>query len=194
MYNKTYIFKNSIVMLLLSLSMSVYAQKGQVSEKRITTKYEEFISQSGTFIKFTDILLPPIDQYHTDGISGVVRTVWGQDKNYYFLILTKSSLFEGPRAMIEYSDLLELNKAFVKLLGEVDEDVKLRTEYDYLENKYVTNDNFKLGYYIEKKKAKWFVQFDPYLEVTRISYQDDLCKLLKNAQECIEKIMVREGK
>ena len=194
MNNKANIFKNSIVLLLLSLSMSIYAQRGQVGEKILTTKYEEFISQSGTFIKFTDILLPPINQYYTDGISGVVRTFWGQNKNYYFLILTKSSLSEGPRAMIEYSDLLELNKAFVKLLGEVDEDVKLRTEYDYLENKYVTNDNFKLGYYIEKKKAKWFVQFDPETEVSRISYQNDLYKLLQNAQECIEKIMAREGK
>ena len=194
MNNKAYFLKNSIVILLLSLSMSIYAQKGQVGEKRLTTKYEEFISQSGTFIKFTDILLPPINQYYTDGISGVVRTFWGQNKNYYFLILTKSSLSEGPRAMIEYGDLLELNKAFVKLLDEVDEDVKIRTEFNYLENKYVTYDNFKLGYYIERKKPKWFIQFNPYTEVTRISYHEDFYKLLQNAQECIEQIMAREGK
>lgn len=181
-------------MLMLSLSMSIYAQKGQVSEKRITTKYEEFISQSGTFVKFTDILLPQNNTYYTDGISGAVRTFWGQSNNNYYVILTNNNHTGNNRAMIEYSDLLELNKAFSRLLSEVNDDVELRTEYDYLENKYVTNDKFVLGYYIEKKKAKWIVKFDPYTEVFRIYYQEDLCKLLKMAQEKIEEIMAREGK
>ncbi len=96
--------------------------------------------------------------------------------------------------MIEYSDLIELNKAFARLLSEVDDDVKLRTEYNYLENKYVTNDRFKLGYYIEKRKAKWFVKFAPNIPSFRITYQKEFCKLLKDAQEKIEQIMAREGK
>ena len=172
--------------------MNINAQK--VGEKKITTKYEEFVSQSGTFIKFTDDFLPQVDPYYSDGISGTVRTFWGQSRNHYYLVLSKSDLLGEHQAKIEYSDLVELNRAFDRLLSEVDDDVKLRTEYDYLENKYVTTDNFKLGYFIERKKAKWFVKFDPNTESFRISYQKDLYKLLKMAQDRIEKIMAREGK
>lgn len=192
MSKKTIVLKHSIFLMLLILPMNINAQK--VGEKRITTKYEEFISQSGTFVKFTDIVLPQTNLNYTDDISGLVRTFWGQTRNHYYVILTKSNYPVTYRAMIEYSDLLELNKAFARLLSEVDEDVNLRTEYDYLKNKYVTNDNFKLGYYIEKKKAKWFVKFDPKTDTFKISYQEDLYKLLKKAQDRIEKIMAREGK
>lgn len=180
--------------MLLTMSIGIYAQKGQLGEKRITTKYEEFISQSGTFVKFTDNILPQANPNYSDGISGLVRTFWGQSKNHYYLVLTKKDLTATYQAKIEYSDLVELNKAFARLIGEVDDDVKLRTEYDYLENKYVTYDSFKLGYYIEKRKAKWFVKFDNNTESFRIYYQEDLSRLLKMAQERIEKIMAREGK
>lgn len=194
MSNNLLIVKCSIILLLLGLSLGVCAQEEQVDGKKITTKYEEFISQSGTFVKFIDNKMPTNVELYNDGISGNVRTFWGQTRNHYYLILTKKDLSGSYDAMIEYSDLIELNKAFARLLGEVDDDVKLKTEYNYLENKYVTNDQFKLGYYIEKRKAKWFVKFAPNIPLLRITYQKEFCKFLNDAQEKIEQIMAREGK
>lgn len=180
--------------LLLGLSMGVHAQEEQVGGKKITTKYEEFISQSGTFVKFIDNNIPHKETVYLDGIYGKVRTFFGQTKNHYYLILAKRELGGSYEAMIEYSDLIELNKAFDRLLSEVDEDVKLKTEYNYLENKYITKDIFKIGYYIEKKKAKWFVKFSQDIPSFRITYPKDFCRYMKDGQVKIEGIMAREGK
>jgi len=192
--NKMCFISIGSLFLFLLIPINIYAQDEQIGSRKITTKYEEFVSQSGTFVKFIDNNMPTNVDLYNDGIYGKVRTFWGQAKNHYYLILTKKELGGSYDAMIEFSDLIELNKAFARLLSEVDDDVKLRTEYNYLENKYVTNDRFKLGYYIEKRKAKWFVKFAPNIPSFRITYQKEFCKLLKDAQEKIEQIMAREGK
>lgn len=194
MRNNYLIVKCCMFSLLLGLSMGVHAQEEQVGGKKITTKYEEFISQSGTFVKFIDNNIPYKETVYLDGIYGKVRTFFGQTKNHYYLILAKRELGGSYEAMIEYSDLIELNKAFDRLLSEVDEDVKLKTEYNYLENKYITKDIFKIGYYIEKKKAKWFVKFSQDIPSFRITYPKDFYQYMKDGQVKIEGIMAREGK
>ena len=194
MKSKAFFVKSWLFALLICLPVGICAQDEEETKKILTTKYEEFISQSGTFVKFIDNNMPTNVGIYNDGVYGKVRTFWGQPKNHYYFILTKKELGGSFDAMIEYNDLIELNKAFARLLSEVDDDVQLKTEYNYLENKFVTKDWFTIGYYIEKKKAKWYIKLSPKIVSFRIYNQNDLCKLFIDAQEKIEKIMAREGK
>ena len=66
--------------------------------------------------------------------------------------------------MIEYSDLVEINKALDKLCASVDADIAANP--DYLENQFRTVDGFVVGYYINKGKASWFMTLERYSSST----------------------------
>ena len=94
--------------------------------------------------------------------------------------------------MIEYSDLVEVNKAFEKMFKEVDSDCALNP--DYLENKYITEDGFEIGYYIKKGKPNWFIDSDIYslAGFVEVKKPYEFSKGLKDAQNEIE--TMRNGK
>lgn len=45
---------------------------------------------------------------------------------------------------------------------KVESELDYKTNPDYLENKFVTEDGFKIGYYISKKKLKWYLVLERY--------------------------------
>lgn len=77
-----------------------------------------------------------------------------------FIKLKKPDKYGNSTASIEYSDLLEVIKAFNSLKSEVENDVN--TNPDYLENKFITEDGFQLGYYVTKGKATWSIKLEKY--------------------------------
>lgn len=93
----------------------------------------------------------------------------------------------GHIAMIEYSDLVEINKALAKLSSEVEADIATRP--DYMENKFITVDGFEIGYFISKGKANWFMKLDRYTSSTVFVSQGNVIVGFKNAQERIEELM-----
>ncbi len=169
------------VLFLLAFALNLNAQNDSIFR---VTKHSVIDSRKGSIIKFVDKKLKTI-QYNPKsmyGISCKIRTFFDEGENAYFVILA-----EG-RAMIAYSDLVEVNKAFEKLFKEVDSDCALNP--DYLENKYVTDDGFKIGYYIEKSKAHWFANFNTFSRSTQTFFElkapYEFANGLKEAQREIE--------
>ena len=94
--------------------------------------------------------------------------------------------------MIEYSDLVEINKALAKLLNEVDSDCL--SNPDYLENRFITEDGFRIGYYVNDGKANWFVRLDRYGKSTVFIKKEVLAENFPAAQKKIEELKTSYGK
>ena len=89
--------------------------------------------------------------------------------------------------MIEYSDLVEINKALVTLSASVDSD--LQANPDYLENKFRTEDGLEVGYYISNGKANWFIKLERYSNSTVFpKNQDEIINSFSEAQTKIEEL------
>lgn len=176
-----------IIAFLFAFVLKMDAQKND-SIIRVTKHYM-LDSQKGKVIKFTDKKFDKIVYYlSSKGIESSIRTFYNNGGNSYFLVLEPPFIGGKKRIMIEYSDLLEVNKAIDKFFKEVDSDCA--SDPDYLENKYITEDGFKIGYYVEKGKAHWIVDFDtssptPLLEIKK---PYEFAKGLKDAQNEIEKM------
>ena len=89
--------------------------------------------------------------------------------------------------MIEYSDLVEINKALAKLASEVDADIASNS--DYLENKFRSVDGFEVGYYVSKGDAHWYLKLERYSSSTVfIKDQASIIEAFKEAQTKIEEL------
>lgn len=171
---------------LFSLSM-MYAQENDETKKM--TKFEEFSSKTGSITKFVDVDMPNIQQSIFGTLGAGIRTIIGSEENVYFYRIeepeTKSSI--SHVAMIEYSDLVEINKALDRLVSEVNSDVQ--NNPDYLENKFITEDGFQIGYYVSKSKAQWFIKLERYTSSTVFVKNAEILKQrFKEAQSKIEEL------
>ena len=89
-----------------------------------------------------------------------IRKLISGNEVRYFYQIEKSEKYTSNTASIEYSDLLEVIKAFATLKSDIEKDIQ--TSPDYLENKFVTVDGFQLGYYISDGKSKWYMRLEKY--------------------------------
>lgn len=117
------------------MPLAVYAQSDNVQKK--PTKYEQLISETGKLIKFTDVAMPAIPSgvgLFAEKLQNDVRIFLGTERNAYFYRIERAATSSRPSyvAMIEYSDLVEVNKALEILKKEVAKDIE--TKPDYLEN------------------------------------------------------------
>lgn len=79
----------------------------------------------------------------------------GHDEKSFFFHIEMATEYHTDSATIEYSDFQEMLKAFDTLQSCEQEDSKEKP--DYLENHFVTEDGFKIGYYISDGKTVWFM-------------------------------------
>lgn len=180
--------KKGLLMFLMILPIFMFAQN-EGGKKQ--TKYEMFVSRSGCIKKFVEEKKENCEISFNSYLKGRIRTVYGEAENTYFFILEKEKI-GGSIAYIEFSDLVEINKAIKKLSSEVKEDCELKPEY--LENFFTSVDGFKIGYYVEKSKATWLIRLEfrgPSYEVKNI---EDITNYLSNAQKILEGLKVSNGK
>jgi len=179
--------KKILFLLLLALPICMF---GQVDNKaKQMTKFEEFSSATGKIVKFQDYSLPNISGGFMNSLVTGIRTIMGGSSNAYFFRIEdpQTSRSASHIAMIEYSDLVEINRALDKLCASVDADVAANP--DYLENKFRTVDGFEVGYYISKGKASWFMKLERYTSSTVfVKNQETLVEAFKNAQAKIEEL------
>lgn len=186
--------KMLLIFLALTLScLAIHAQQDKNTEKQIT-KFEELSSKTGVIVKYTDVTLPKPVRYST--IETCIRTIMRGSENAYFYMLEKPTLGAPHVAMIEYSDLVEINKAVSRLVADVDADVAANP--DYLVNKFVTSDGFEVGYYVSKQNAHWYLKLerDPSSTVSLKSQQDvvDIFEAFETAQRKIEELRASNDK
>lgn len=181
-----------VLMMLAIIPMSIIAADGNEKKDSIpsNTKYGALFLQRGRLKKFEDFKIEKISlrPYGMPiKIKVHFRKFYHKLKNSYYLILEAGD----EKAYIEYSDLVEINKAIIKLKSEVENDCLKKPEY--LENQYVTVDDFAIGYWVKKKLGKyeptWYLDFNR----TSIIYDsidiEVVSKMFLDKQAQIEKMM-----
>lgn len=174
------------VLIALAMMMPLVAFAQDDSEKQ-QTKFEQLASKTGKLSKFVDVKMPRLGYLETS-----IRTVLGEQENKYFYRIEKpeTSTTNERIAMIEYSDLVEINKALTKLLSQVDADCN--SNPDYLENRFITEDGFRIGYYVDNGKANWFIRLERYGKSTVFIKKEELAKNFPLAQQKIEELKATE--
>lgn len=180
--------KRIIFVLMMALMMPVVSNAQNDAAKKLT-KFEQITSKTGRISKFVDVNMPSIPQSFMGSLSTSIRTVMGEQSNSYFYRIEESETSRSTShiAMIEYSDLVEINKALAKLVAEVDADCSANP--DYLENSFVTNDGCQIGYYVSKGKASWYMNLERYSNSTVfIKNAESLTTNFQAAQKKIEEL------
>lgn len=183
--------KKIVLLLALMMPLVSYAQNGP--EKQLT-KFEQFSSKTGSITKFVDVNMPKIPVSYSGALQTGIRILMGA-KNVYFYRLEEEETSRSVShiAMIEYSDLVEINKALAVLVSEVEADCAANP--DYLENKFISDDGFQVGYYVNKGSATWYLQLERYGKSTVfIKTAETLTSSFTAAQQKIEELKAQYGK
>lgn len=142
----------------MSLSFTVAFSQQQANVDYDLSSMEKFLSKTGEMILITDYKLPDINI----GLSGfldvrVRKATVATDTKFYYS-LQKERQFSSMNWFIEYNDLLEMIKAVSVLKSGFAAAVNEKSYYK--ENRFITKDKFRVGYFIEDNKAQWFVTAD----------------------------------
>jgi len=136
------------LIIILTTSLNAFSQNKD-TEKTQISKMDKFTSKTGSIIKYIDYSLANIKGVYSVSETKVRKIISGESVGYFFQI-SKEGKYDTKNASIEYYDLLEVIKAIGKLKQESVEDII--SEGNYLENKFVTDDGFQIGYYISNEK------------------------------------------
>ena len=168
--------------------MNIASSQGQVKkENKAKTKMSSFVSEKGVIIKFEDYNLLPLKSPYGSAKTKI-RKIISRSTSKFFFQITKKGKYSSDTASIAYEDIIEILGA----LNKLDEQSKIdvTTVSDYLENKFVTDDGFRVGYYISKKKVHWYIQLDDYgsNNTVFIKEYEKLFEVFKNGKEKIEEL------
>jgi hypothetical protein len=117
----------------------------------------DFVSKTGVIIKTEDYNLLPIKSSYSSAKTKIRKIISGSSSKFFFQI-SKKGKYSSKTASIAYEDLIEVIKALIQLKEQSSKDVTSIS--DYLENKFITDDGFRIGYYLSKTKISWYIQLD----------------------------------
>ena len=182
-----------IILFLALIMPAVVLAQNEANAK--LSKYEQFTSKTGKIYKYVDVKLPSIRVKYGDALRTTVRTLLGEQNNTYFYIVDNpgESRSSSYKAMIEYSDLVNINIALKRLISEVKGDREANP--DYLENKFVGEDGFQIGYYVSEGDVLWFMLLCSYSNsMVFIDDAESLAYDFNAAQIEIENLKLKYGK
>jgi hypothetical protein len=162
-------------------------QKGEPEEQPGLSKLESFISKRGTVIKFEDFNLSPLKLIYSGAAEAKIRKITSGTESQYFYQIEKRGQYSSYVASIAYEDVLELIRALGTLESELDKDIALNP--DYLENKFVTDDGFQMGYYVNAGKSNWYLKLESHGDNTIfIKDSDSIRQAFDSAKTTIERL------
>lgn len=178
--------KKILLILALIIPSVSFAQN---ETKKSQTTFEKFTSSLGSIMKFVDYELPDLKSQYANA-NVIIRKVTAGGQGECFLKVEFTDYSKSNySAFIASDDVFELKKALdeLKKLSENDG----TGDASYLENKFTTRDNLKMGYYIEKKKSGdkapvWFINLEGYNRSSL--YFDDATALSSLFENAINKI------
>lgn len=168
---------------LLFISLSLFAQDA----KEANTKMDLFASKTGVILKFIDYSLPNLNLIYGAAETKIRKLISGGDIAYFYQISYKGQ-YDTKTASIAYEDLIEIIKAFQTLKSDSVNDQSSKP--DYLENKFVSDDGFQLGYYVSSGKLKWYIVLEKYGSGNTVFINDVITieKAFNGAKEKIESL------
>ena len=147
-----------LLLILIALPMIGLGQNKNEENKQLS-KMDLFTSKTGSIIKYIDYSVTDIKGSYSTGEAKVRQIIVDESIGYFFQI-SKTGKYSTKTASIEYSDLLEVIRAINTLKEDSSSDII--SVGDYLENKFVTDDGFQIGYYISNQKAVWYITLEKY--------------------------------
>jgi len=120
---------------------------------------DQFASKTGVIVKFEDFNLPNIPLSYGAAEARIRKLTSGGETKYFYQISNEGK-YGTKTASIAYEDLIEVQKALTSLIAESATDAS--TSSDYIENKFVTDDGFKVGYYVSDGKLTWYMQLEKF--------------------------------
>ena len=190
------------LLLLLLLPIGLYAQEdkqinqSQASQQvnyKIQTKYSALVSKSNFYLKYVDTKFQNIQPVNARTIYTLIRKVIEPRAAYFFALMrseTTPYCLDPGSEIIEYSDLVTINKAIEKLISESVRDLEKKP--DFLENKYVSEDGFTFGYRIKRDLLNFYIGSERYGNWVIINDYKKLAAIFKEAQTKIEELKKNE--
>ena len=157
-----------------------------MDEQNNLTKLETLISAKGKLVRTVSHDLQATHS-ETNVLSTQVMVVDTGDSIDYFLLLAKEREDDEVVAAIAEADIKALAKAITSLKEASLVDVYLNA--DHVQNIFVTDDNFTIGYFVLDSSLTWFIALDEYSD--ELEYFDDVSvieNLLTSAQDKISEI------
>ena len=157
-----------------------------MDEQSYLTKLETLISAKGKLVRTVSHDLEAAHS-ETNVLSTQVMVVDTGDSIDYFLLLAKEREDDEVVAAIAEADIKALAKAITYLKEASLVDVYLNA--DHVQNIFVTDDNFTIGYFVLDSSLTWFIALDEYSD--ELEYFDDVSvieNLLTSAQDKISEI------
>ena len=157
-----------------------------MDEQSYLTKLETLISAKGKLVRTVSHDLEATHS-ETNVLSTQVMVVDTGDSIDYFLLLAKEREDDEVVAAIAEVDIKALAKAITSLKEVSLVDVYLSA--DHVQNIFVTDDNFTIGYFVLDSKLTWFIALDEYSD--ELEYFDDVSvieNLLTSAEDKIKEI------
>lgn len=169
-------------------SITSCAQKTNEPKKEVS-KMEAFASKTGVIIKFVDYSLPNLKLRYGTAEAKIRKLISGNEIQLFYQI-SKKGEYDTKTASIAYEDLVEMIKALKTLENDAITD-KTNTS-DYLENKFVTDDGFNLGYYVSNNKIVWYLVLEKYGSGNTIFMKDvsDIKSAFDIAKQKIEELKI----
>lgn len=154
------------------------------------TKLDVFASKTGSLIKSIDYPLPNISTSFGQVVEARVRKLIRGNEVKYFFQISCEGKYSTKTASIEYADLLEVLKAFSSLKTEAILDALDKL---YVENKFITEDGFQLGYYVNEGKSHWYMKLEKYgsgsENMVFLNNSTSVEQVLNGAKNKIEELM-----
>lgn len=123
------------------------------------SNYNKYIAGAETFLKFTDYNLENLN-YST---SAELRRVESKADIVYYLrinVINNSLSYTASFNEVEIHNIINAIQQFKQEIFSDKEKVKTA---QYIENKYITSDGYRIGYFVKKDgKSKWFIDVSNY--------------------------------
>lgn len=144
--------------IIAALSLLVLPLLSQDAKQELS-KMETFASKSGAIIRFEDHEMPNLKlAYGTAEVK--IRKLTSGTETIYFLQISSESKYGTKTASIAEDDIKDIQEALTALREAESKDLTIQS--DYIENGFITEDGFKIGYYISGKKPTWFMKLEKY--------------------------------
>ena len=146
--------------LIMFFSISLmFGQNMNAEEEKQATKLDQLLSSSNT-VKFYNYDLGTVKQTYGAKLKCEIKKLHTASDITFFLQITKPGEYSDAVANIAEDDLDNLIEGMSILKSELPQDLK--TNSNYMENKYVTEDGLYLGYYVSKGKGTWYMKLEKY--------------------------------
>jgi len=140
----------------MTISLSANSQQKEDSNAS-TTKFTDFTARAGQIMSFEDFNETSFTSLYAT-LSAKKRIVKSGNEQKVFIILELPTKYSSRTAAIAEEDFQDLFNAISTLQN--DAKVDANTSSGYMEKFYVTEDHFKIGYYVSKSQVKWYIDLD----------------------------------